>query len=120
MTNNVENLLIISAKLYKHLTDIPEADERDDFIDEINDLLEQRGELLSTFQEIDQETLRNHQLMPHLLELDKGIQQRLQKVMSAVKEDLKRLQKSKKSEQQYLNPYSDVRVMDGMYYDGKK
>ena len=40
--------------------------------------------------------------------------------MVAVKNDLKTLQVSKKSEQQYLNPYQNVRTMDGMYYDGKK
>ena len=27
--------------------------------------------------------------------------------------------KNEKSEQQYYNPYSNVRVMDGMYYDKK-
>ncbi|XQN53657.1 flagellar protein FliT, partial [Lysinibacillus capsici] len=33
--------------------------------------------------------------------------------------DMANLQKTKKSEQQYYNPYSNVRVMDGMYYDKK-
>jgi len=54
-----------------------------------------------------------------LLELDKGIKQRLAAVMDAVKQDMANLQKTKKSEQQYFNPYSNVRVMDGMYYDKK-
>lgn len=40
--------------------------------------------------------------------------------MEVIKMDMKNLQKTKKHEKQYVNPYANVQVMDGMYYDKKK
>lgn len=40
--------------------------------------------------------------------------------MDTIKTDMRNLQQSKKSEQVYLNPYSNVSSIDGRYYDGKK
>ena len=116
----VEKLLATSAQLYEHLTVIPDGDERDSYIEKIEGLLEKRGQHLEEVMASDSVSLDGHQLTPHLIKLDQGIQSRLQKVMTAIKIDMKNLQQSKKSEQTYLNPYSNVRIMDGMYYDGKK
>ena len=54
-----------------------------------------------------------------LAELDKGIRERLDKVMKVIQLDLKDLQNAKKNEKQYMNPYANVQVMDGRYYDKK-
>lgn len=120
MMGPVENLLATSAQLYEHLTVIPDGDERDIYIEKIDKLLEKRGLLLELVTTSDSVSLEGHQLTPHLIELDQGIQGRLKKVLNVIKTDMKNLQQTKKSEQTYLNPYSNVRVMDGMYYDGKK
>jgi len=119
MMGPVERLLSISARLYEHLSTIPDGDDREEFIEKIDVLLDERGAII---EEINQsgKSLDGHQLNKHLQKLDHDIQERLQKVMTAIKSDMKTLQQSKKTEQQYLNPYSSVRVMDGMYYDGKK
>ncbi len=112
-------LLQVSANLFKHLGDIPKGEERDEYIDTINSLLDKRGTII---QDLIQEGFHfDEQNRVHrtLLELDNGIKERLAAVMDAVKQDMANLQKTKKSEQQYFNPYSDVRVMDGMYYDKK-
>jgi len=119
MMGPVERLLSISARLYEHLSTIPYGDDREEFIGKINDLLDERGAIIEELKQSGK-SLDGHQLFKHLQELDRGIQERLQKVMAAIKTDMKTLQQSKKTEQQYLNPYSSVRVMDGMYYDGKK
>ena len=55
-----------------------------------------------------------------LIELDKGIREKSQSVLSLVKNDLKTVQVAKKKEEQYTNPYASVHVMDGKYYDQKK
>ncbi|MGE7110261.1 flagellar protein FliT [Lysinibacillus sp. NPDC047702] len=120
MMGPIEKLLATSAQLYEHLNEIAEGEERDTYIVKIENLLDKRGQLLDEVLASSNVTLEGHQLTPHLIELDQGIQSRLEKVMIAIKIDMKNLQQSKKSEQQYLNPYSNVRVMDGMYYDGKK
>lgn len=113
-------LLQVSAKLYQLLSDIPNGDERDSYIDNINQILDERGEIIEALQQqgfqINPE-LKNHSM---LIQLDKGIRERLQLVMDAVKQDMKDLQNVKKHEKQYMNPYASVQVMDGMYYDKKK
>ncbi|GGG13373.1 hypothetical protein GCM10007425_04580 [Lysinibacillus alkalisoli] len=114
---DIKSLLATSATLFNHLTTVPSGEARDAYIERINELLDQRGELLS---QLSKEDLEGHQLLPHLIELDQGIQQRLDKVMDTVKQDILNLKKSRKSEAQYANPYDSVRTLDGMYYDGKK
>lgn len=112
-------LLQISAKLYEHLSVSPKSDDRDEYINTINYMLDKRGAIIEEL--MNEGFLFDEQNRIHrtLLELDKGIKKRLAYVMDAVKQDMANLQKTKKSEQQYYNPYSNVRVMDGMYYDKK-
>lgn len=119
MMGPIEQLLSISARLYKHLTEVPGVDERDDYIELIEELLEQRGRLIEDLKS-QNISLEGHQLTSHLLELDIGIQDRLKKVLSVIQKEIKNLQQTKKTEQQYINPYSSVQVMDGRYFDNKK
>ena len=117
--DNLQRLLQISAKLFQHLTNVAESEKRDEFIERINNLLDERGILMETLQnsgfQVDFEN-KSHLM---LVELDKGILERLDKVMKAIQLDLKDLQNAKKNEKQYMNPYSEIAVMDGRYYDKK-
>ncbi len=118
--NNQQKLLQLSAKLYKFLENIPKGEKRDVFIQEIDSQLDERGRIIILLGE---EGFRlNPKNKEHimLIELDKGIRERLDVVMDEVKKDMRTLQSAKKNEKQYSNPYSSVRVMDGMYYDKKK
>lgn len=116
---NTKQLLQISAKLYQYLTNLPKEEEREEYLEKIHTLLDERGILI---EEMSQKGFRvdpsdkSHQM---LVELDKGIRERLNKVMKLIQTDLKDLQNAKKNEKQYLNPYSNVQVMDGRYYDKK-
>ena len=120
MEQHTQALLQISAKLYDKLTTVPEESGREEFIEEIQVLLDQRGQVIKElsqsgfFYNAEDKTHRT------LFELDKGIRKRLDLVMISIKTDMKELQTSKKSEQQYTNPYASVQAMDGMYYDKKK
>ncbi|WP_107923553.1 flagellar protein FliT [Lysinibacillus parviboronicapiens] len=114
-----EQLLQVSANLYKLLGEIPNSEERDSYIDNINVMLDKRGIIIKRLQEENFKFDAQNRVHNTLLELDKGIKQRLAVVMDAVKQDMANLQKTKKSEEQYFNPYSNVRTMDGMYYDKK-
>lgn len=117
--DNLQTLLQVSAKLFQHLTEIPESEKRDEYIEKIHSLLDERGIIIEQLQQqgfkIDVAN-RSHIM---LAELDKGIQERLNKVMDAVKNDMKILRNSKKNEKQYMDPYSNIAVMDGRYYDKK-
>jgi flagellar protein FliT len=116
----MQQVLQISAKLYQHLTNLPTDEQRDEYIEKIHVLLDERGLLIEKLQQggfqVDLEN-KSHRM---LVELDKGIRERLKKVMKLIQEDLKGIQNAKKNEQQYMNPYASVQVMDGRYFDNKK
>ena len=118
--DRIQDLLQVSAKLYVQLADIPKGEERDHYVEEINSKLDNRGEIMESLRENGFEYDASNKAHVTLFELDKGIRERMRLVMNAVQYDLKELQNAKKNEQQYMNPYSHVQVMDGMYYDRKK
>lgn len=113
----VEQFLAASEKLLSHLESTPSDEERTEFIDQINVLLDAREEAI---QRLDKTTISKHSSYNHLLELDKSINERLEKVMSVVKGDLKDLQQKKRHETSYTNPYAATQTLDGMYFDNKK
>lgn len=116
----IKELLQVSAKLYQLLTNVPKGAERDQYIEKINTLLDERGEIINTLKTQNFQLNKEIKLHTMLIELDLGIRERLQLVMEAVKKDMRDLQNAKKNEHQYMNPYSNVRIMDGMYYDRKQ
>ncbi|MEC1305728.1 MULTISPECIES: flagellar assembly protein FliT [Lysinibacillus] len=115
----IDQLLQASASLFKHLGEIPKGEDRDEYIDTINSMLDKRGLIVDGLMKDGFQFDEQNRIHRTLFELDSGIKERLAAVMSAVKQDMANLQKTKKSEEQYFNPYSNVRVMDGMYYDKK-
>lgn len=117
--DNLQQLLQVSAKLYQHLTKLPEEAERDEYIEKINTFLDERGQIINIIKNSDFVFNQNDKSHVMLAELDKGIGERLQNVMDLVKSDLRELQNAKKNEKQYIDPYASVAVMDGRYYDKK-
>lgn len=120
MNDLIQQLLQVSAKLFQHLTTIPTGEERDAYIEQISILLDERGETVTALQREDFQYNESDPSHKMLFELDQGINEHLAKVMDAIKSDMKDLNTQKKKEIQYMNPYSDVQIMDGMYYDKKK
>lgn len=113
----VEQFLAASEKLYSHLNNIPTEDERTEFIDQINVLLDAREVSIKALANTD---LSTSSLYDHLLELDRGITKRLENVMNLIKGDIKDLQLRKRHEGSYSNPYAATQSIDGMYFDNKK
>lgn len=118
--DNTQTLLQVSAKLYQHLTDLPSEEQRDEYIEKIHLLLDERGLLIEKMQQEGFQVDLENKSHGMLVELDKGIRERLNRVMKLIQEDLKGIQNAKKNEQQYMNPYASVQVMDGRYFDNKK
>ncbi|RUL54205.1 flagellar protein FliT [Lysinibacillus antri] len=118
--DNTQKLLQISAKLFQHLTEYPKEEARENYIDALNSMLDERGLIINGLLIEGFKVDTDNRAHITLIELDKGIRERLELFMDSVKQDMKNLQTIKKNEKQYFNPYSDVRVMDGMYFDKKK
>ena len=116
----IQQVLQVSAQLFALLGNTPKVEERDQFIEMIHQKLEERQVAIDELVAVGFVFDENNKMHVTLQELDKGIQERLQNVLKLIKDDLKSVQNAKKNEQQYLNPYSNVQVMDGRYYDKKK
>ena len=87
--------------------------------EKIHSLLDERGILMEQIMQNGFQLDVGNKSHAILIELDKGIRDRLAKVMKTIQLDLKGLQNAKKNEKQYMNPYANVQVMDGRYYDKK-
>lgn len=118
--STVDHYLQTSAQLFKLLTTIPPSDERLDYIESINELLDKRGIYVDQLKSEGFQYNAEDKMHQTLYELDKGIKERLHLVMDAIKNDMKDLQNTKKHESQYIDPYKDVRVIEGRYFDNKK
>ncbi|MCH7320657.1 flagellar protein FliT [Solibacillus sp. MA9] len=114
-----QQLLQVSAKLYQHLTNLPTDEQRDEYIEKIHQMLDERGIMIEKMQNAGFHVDLENKSHAMLAQLDKGIRERLDKVMKTIQNDLKDLQNAKKNEKQYMNPYANVQVMDGRYYDKK-
>lgn len=110
-----------SAQLYKLLTEeVPEGELRTEYVMKINDLLNERGDIIELLRKDNFIFDKNNKMHVTLFELDKGIVEKLNKVMDLIKLDMKELQNSLKMERQYLDPYGEVRNSNARYYDNKK
>ncbi|MFJ8064160.1 flagellar protein FliT [Psychrobacillus sp. NPDC096426] len=116
----VENFLTASEKLYNHLINTPTEDKRDEFIEQINILLDVREQCIEEINVKSPLSLKEYDLYETLLKLDQGIIKELEKVMTLIKTDIKSLQQKKRHESSYTNPYAATQTMDGMYFDNKK
>ena len=98
-----------SANLYKLLTTIPPGTERVEFIEKVNELLDERELLVEQLKKEGFKYDENDSTHKTLFELDQGIQKRLGLVLDGIKKDLISLQNSKKNEQHYIDPYEKIR-----------
>lgn len=102
--------------LIAHLEGDFPAEEREAYIEKTNQLLDERGELLSQLPDL---RLLNESTKVDLVNLETKIQSILQSQQSKVKKDLQLLQLQKKKTNKYADPYGDISI-DGMFLDKKK
>ncbi|SFC24279.1 flagellar protein FliT [Bacillus sp. OV322] len=106
----------LSLKLIGLLEEAP-AHERDEKIAGIQELLNQRDEVMKhispPFSSADQELGRK------LKVLDARVIQLLNEQKAIIQKDLKQLSAKKESSRKYVNPYQSL-ATDGMFYDKRK
>ncbi|WP_164668089.1 flagellar protein FliT [Virgibacillus doumboii] len=108
----------ITKELEKVLNEKVHAKDRDSMIEQVNDLVEQRGQLLNKTSPPFTEAEK--QLGKELVHLNENIQVKMNALFDDLKVEMKQVKKQKKSNRTYLNPYEDVKSLDGMYLDSKK
>jgi flagellar protein FliT len=113
----VNELLGCNKELINLLMKGLPIEDREDYIGQIDHLLEKRGTILYSLDFKSQETLQAKNL---LMDQDQEIRTLLAKQQAQIKEDLKLLKAQKQKNQQYANPYQTLNMHDGAFYDKRK
>lgn len=87
-------------------------------ISEANLLIEKRGNLINKLTH--PFTEEEKQTGEKLVTMNDHIRTKMDMLFGELKKEMKQVKKQKSSTRNYMNPYRDVRVMDGMFLDSKK
>jgi len=116
--SRMESLYKISKKMLKTLNkDYISVDERMDIINKVNNLLGERGLIIEVLNP--PYTPKEEVIGLQVVELDKLIRERMDELHKTIQMDLKQLKQQKDSNKRYINPYKDMKTVDGMYLDNK-
>lgn len=107
----------LTKKLLEVIHKLDHASERGEEILQLEQLLEERQHLLSIIHPPYSDEQKKYGTAA--VELDKQLNQALQKLKMEIKTGILQLQQKKKNNAKYANPYESLNV-DGMFYDRRK
>ncbi|KPH76703.1 flagellar protein FliT [Oceanobacillus caeni] len=116
--NQLQKVFDITVEMKQILDKDISSNEREATIEQLNNLLLQREPFLERLTPpfSEQEDL----LGKRLVFLNQEVQHLMDQLFSTLKTEIKQMNRQKKSNKNYTNPYHNVHVMDGMYLDKKK
>ena len=110
-----EQLFNVTKQLVDQLRMPLPKEEREQYIEKLELLLDERGELIKQFDgQLDED---KRQLAQELVSWNKEINERLQANMNIIKIDINKLKKQKQTGVKYENPYEAS--VDGIFIDKK-
>jgi len=116
--NQVQTLHEVTSELYDLVHIPPSSDEREEVIEKVNELLDQREKLLDGMEGPYSDDEKR--LGKEILHMNETIQVQVQSLMKQVKMDMANVKKQKTTNQKYTNPYQNLNNFDGMFLDKKK
>lgn len=115
---SVNELFIVTKELYEHLEIPLPKEDREEFIEGLQQLLNKREELLKKFSR-DIVTEDEKKMARLMVEWNKQIQFKLTNISLIIKGDISNLKKQKDTSRRYENPYLHDPI-DGVFFDKKK
>lgn len=116
--NRLKVIYDVTLQLKKRLDQEITSQNREEIIEQVNQLIEQRGkhmqELLPPYSQDEKE------LGKRLITLNEEIGNKMHVLFNELKKEMKQVKKQKKSNRSYTNPYKNVQTIDGMFMDSKK
>lgn len=91
---------------------------REEVISALQEKIEKRGKLLELI--APPYTEEEEELGSTVVQMNQRIEQQMQQLFTALKNEMKQVQQQKKSTTSYVNPYKNVQNTDGMFLDKKK
>lgn len=116
--NRLDSLYKVTEQILTVLTkQYSTVDERTEIISQVNELLEERGTILQQLKPPYTEEEEATGL--EVVSMDKVIQEKMDHIFQLIQDDLKQLKQQKNRNKTYINPYKDMKIVDGMYLDNK-
>lgn len=116
--SQVDQLHDITSELYELSQQPPKATEREEFVEKLTDLLEQRDKLIEGLE--GPYTNEERHKGQEVIRMNKAVNERVAIHMKQLKTEIAHMKKRKTSNQKYTNPYQSVSSYDGMFLDKKK
>lgn len=116
--NRLEKIYELTLQIKQLFEQNVDSNNREDVIEQLNELLEKRGEYMK--QLTPPYTEEENKLGQQLIPMNEQIEKQIQKVFHELKLEMKQFKKQKKTNHSYANPYKQVQVNDGMFLDKKK
>src|SRR5699024_2895641 len=116
--NRLEKLYKVTKQMEKVVNQEITAENREQVIQTINQLVEQRGLYMKDNNPPNTEEEKG--TGEKLSIIKKQMQEQLDILFENLKKEMRQVKKQKKANQSYINPYQKVQAMDGMFMDQKK
>lgn len=94
------------------------SEKREEIIEEINRLVEQRSTEMSEI--VPPYTKHEKQLGQEIVFLSMAIEKEMNQLFDDLKQEMKKVKKQKDTNRSYINPYGKITSTDGMYVDSKQ
>ena len=112
--NRFAKLYELTEQLYQCVENPPKKEEREDYIEKLTQLIEERGLLIEN---IDRNPSENEKLLlKKSIDRNEQMGPRLQSELNSVKRDMLNLKQKKETGRRYENPYAHEPV-DGAFID---
>ncbi|GBF10554.1 hypothetical protein [Tepidibacillus sp. HK-1] len=113
----VKQLYEVANQFYQYLLIQPQKEQRDAYIEQINQFLDRREELISKLPKVldDEEKI----LGGKIIQLNHSIDELLKKRYDEIEADLKQIRQQKMVQQKYAQTVVSV-SFDGMFFDKRK
>ncbi|CAM4137043.1 hypothetical protein [Lederbergia lenta] len=117
MKKQLETCVLISEQLLEQAKTVNDQ-ERDEQIKRIEELLQQREEVLPHIH--GPFTPEEMTIGKHLLQINIELDALLTNIQMTIQKDMNQLEKKKTSATRYANPYASMQELDGAFYDKRK
>jgi flagellar protein FliT len=112
----VNILLEITKNLFDHVSTGLPKENREPYIERLNELLDQRQTIIDKLPAVYSE--EEQQMGKMIVKMNETIDPILTRQLEEIKHNLSLMKKKKEKNTQYANPYQTLSV-DGMYFDKK-
>ncbi|MCM3718456.1 hypothetical protein [Fictibacillus phosphorivorans] len=112
----VKILLEITKNLFDHVKSGLPKEEREPYIERLNELLDQRQAVMDKLPSVYSD--EEHRMGKMIVKLNEAFEPMLMRQFEEIKHNLTLMKKKKEKNVQYANPYQAF-SLDGMYFDKK-